>query len=399
LGQCGTLQPGFGYVDFCKSAALSNVSTEVPPQLEVDQTSTTFYTGQLINLSWASTNIQPDEMLKITYLGSSQRTLTTGSGVNSSAAFFSARLSDSTNSLTPYPVPVQVSSITNPSIIADSRQLITVLQSRITNITVYDDTNLVTTGTVSIIGQNLTIMWRGVGQAQLGTASVTIRSGGGGTTVGTPITGITVTSTTTVYYLLPRTFNPNGGSTYSAQITVTSGTSSYTGASSSFRLAAGPSTSPSSSATSTPTLSTTPSVTPSVSFSPTASPTLSPTPTPSQTPAPSIDILGAARAAAEETNNRNAAIGGGAAGGLFVAGLLGFIAYKAYERKQLRERRLRKQRSSHRNAMNREVYGISEEKDHAEKPTVVMYQIQGLPRNSARNNQLAGYQSRNTRNL
>jgi hypothetical protein len=115
--------------------------------------------------------------------------------------------------------------------------------------------------------------------------------------------------------------------------------------------------------------------------------------TPSQTPSPSIDIFGAAT---EETNNRNAAIGGGIAGGLFVVSILGFIAYKAYERKQLRERRLRNQKSSHRNAMNREVYGI---KDEVVQPKVVIYKNQGLSRNSAHHNQLAGYQSRNIRNL
>jgi len=454
LATCGTLQPGFGYVDTCQQAAIIALNASAP-QLEWDQTPTTFYTGQLINISWSTNNIQPDEQFRLTYLGTG-RTNTIVAAVNNSAGSVTFRPTDATSSLTPYAVPIQITSTTNPSISFNSTP-ITVLQSKVQNANVYNNGTLVNTGTVTILGQNVTITWRGLGTAQIGSATVTIKSsggGGGGTTVGTPITTVAA-GNNTVYYTLPLTFVPSGFTTYTAQITVTGPSAPYTASSAGFRLAAGPTPSSTPSATptgtpsqtpslsfgassspsptpsrtqtptptstptpslstgatasNTPTISVTSSVTPSQtptisvtsssSASSTTTPSLSASPTPSQTPAPSVDILGAARAAAEEANNKNAAIGGGVAGGLFVAGILGFIAYKAYERKQLRERRLRKQRASHRNALNRDVYGISEEKEHAEKPTVVMYQIQGLPRNSARHNQLAGYQSRNTRNL
>ena len=453
LATCGTLQPGFGYVDTCQQAAIIALNASAP-LLEWDQTPTTFYTGQLINITYLTNNIQPDEQFKITYLGTG-RTNTIAAAANNSVTF---RPTDAPSSLTPYAVPIQITSTTNPSISFNSTP-ITVLQSKVEFVNIYNNGTLVNTGTVTILGQNVTITWRGLGTAQIGSATVTIKSsgggGGGGTTVGTPII-INATANNTVYYTLPLTFVPNGFSTYTAQITVTGPSAPYTASSAGFRLAAGPSpsttpsvtptgtpsqtpslsfgASPSSSATpsrtptpsptptptaslstgstasNTPTISVTSSITPSqtptisttstTSASSTITPSLSASPTPSQTPAPSIDILGAARAAAEEANNKNAAIGGAAAGGLFVTGILGFIAYKAYERKQLRERRLRKQRASHRNALNRDVYGISEEKEDVEKPTVVMYQVQGLPqqqRQNSRRNNLGGYQSR--RNL
>ena len=444
------MEPGFGYTDTCQSAAIAEFNITPPIQLEWDQTLTTFYTGQLINVSWSTTNIQSDELLKITYMGSSLRTL--NSGVNASAKSFSVRLSDATSSLTSYPVPIQISSITNPSIIANSSELITVLQSRLTNVTLYDNTSLISTGTVTITGQNLTITWRGVGQAQIGVASVTIRSsgggGGGGTTVGTPVTGINASATTIVNYLLPRSFVPNGFSTYSAQITVTGPGTPYTATSSSFRLQAGPSPSTTPSATptqtpsqtatlsfgaspsqtptptrtqtpsptptptpslstgatasNTPTISVTSSITPSqtptisISSSPsvssTTSPSLSSSTTPSQTPAPSINILAITRAAAQEESNKNATIAGAAVGGLVFVALLMFTAYKAYERKQLRERRLRKHRASIQANERAGLYGVHD--PERREPQTVVYQVQNMPRQNNRQ-QLAGYQSRN----
>jgi hypothetical protein len=410
---CGTLQPGFGYVDTCQQATVTALNATTP-QVEWDQTPTTFYTGQLLNITWSTNNIQPDEQFRLTYMGS--RTITIAAATNNSAAV-SARLSDATSSLTSQPVSIQMVSLTNPSIAFNSVP-ITVLQSKLQNVNVYNNGTLVNTGTVTILGQNLSITWRALGEAQFGVATVVIRSGGG-TTVGTQITNVVPAGNNTVYYNLPMTFTPSGFTTYSAQITVTGPNGPYTASSAGFRLAAGPTPSPTSSTTptrtpsqtasNTPTKSITPSITPSqtpttsttstTSVSSTTTPSLSPSSTPSQTPAPSVDIIGAARAAAEEANNKNAAIAGSAVGGLCAAALVGLIAYKVYERKMLRERRLRKHRASLRTAHNRElVYGVSEEKV-AEQPTVVMYQIQGLQqqRNSAHRNQLATYQSRNNR--
>ena len=84
---CGTLQPGFGYVDTCQQATVTALNATTP-QVEWDQTPTTFYTGQLLNITWSTNNIQPDEQFRLTYMGS--RTITIAAA-NSSATSWQAR--------------------------------------------------------------------------------------------------------------------------------------------------------------------------------------------------------------------------------------------------------------------------------------------------------------------
>uniref|UniRef100_A0A6C0KYW7 Uncharacterized protein n=1 Tax=viral metagenome TaxID=1070528 RepID=A0A6C0KYW7_9ZZZZ len=445
LAQCGTMQPGFGYVDSCQSATIAIFNVAPPTQLEWDQTPTTYYTGQLVNTSWTTTNIQTDEQFKVTFLG---RTVTTT--VNNSAGFFQWCLSDATSSVTTVPSPIQITSITNPAITANSTA-ISVIQSKVQNVNVYNNGTLVNTGTVTIMGQNVSVTWRGLGEAQIGLATVVIKSsfgGGGGTTVGTQLVNITATGNTTAFYNLPMTFTPNGFTTYSAQITINGPSNPYTASSPGFKLAAGPSPSTTPSATptqtpsqtaslsfgaspsstptpsktssptptpsltpslstgatasNTPTISVTSSITPSqtptisISSSPsvssTTSPSLSSTTTPNQTPAPSVDILAITRAAAEAESKKIGAIAGGAVGGLVFIGLFGFMAYKAYERKQQRERRLRKHRATIQANERAGVYGVHD--PERREPQTVVYQVQHMPRQNNRQ-QLAGYQSRN----
>jgi hypothetical protein len=354
-----------------------------PVLLAVDQTNVTFYTGQTLTVNWTSQNIAVDEWLRLTYMGVSLRTLTTGSGVNITAGTFSARISDSGNSITPVGGSPLVLSTTNSAITASSSQNIIVLQSRIASVNVFDGNRTVGAGSIVSDNRNVTIQWPSTGEAGVGVATVTIRSngggGGGGTTVGAPITGIIVgPGNMTVNYTLPRTFVPSGFGTYSAQISVQSpgaGVAPYTLSSTAFTLVAAPSATPSPtiSTSSTKTPSTSPSTTPSFSFgastsptpswtptislsptgslsfgstpsssstisvSPSVTPTLSVTssqtptssytPSQTQTPAPSVDYVGMAKAAAAESEAKTGAIVGGAIGGLVALVALGFVAY------------------------------------------------------------------------
>lgn len=421
-GTCGTLQNGFGWVDYCSTASI-NTTVSNPNYIEWDQTGHTFYTGQNIGINWTSTNIDNKEFLKITYPGVSLRTLTTGAGVNITNGFYGLRLSDSANGLATN-VPITIST-TSPIIIVNTIQNITVLQSKLMNINVYDNLTLLNTAsTIPCDGRNLTISWRGLGQSQFGTVTLSIKSsgGGGGTTVGTSITSIS-SGNNTFFYNLPRSFTPNTFSTYSAQISVqdfVSGSTPYTGTSIAFKLAIPPSPSPTVSITSTSTgtpfttQSNTPSNTPTISITPSNTPSISNTPqsasqTPSQTPSvsftssttptpsttetarPSIDI-GAILKAQDE---KNIPIIGSVVG--FIALIICSIGgYILYQRKLLRERRL-KSRASNRNLERTtieraNIYGVHDE--NKDKPHIVMYQVTAGELNNKKINNLKQY-SRN----
>jgi hypothetical protein len=426
-GTCGTLQNGFGWVDSCSIANI-NATVANPNYIEWDQTGNTFYTGQNININWTSTNIDNKELLKITYLGTSLRTLTTGSGVNITSNSFGLRLSDSANGLATN-VPITVSS-TSPTIISNT-QNITILQSKLINLNVYDSTNiLTTTSTIPCDGRNLSIMWRGLGQAQFGTVTISIKSGGG-TTVGTSVTGIS-TSNNTFLYTLPRSFTPNTFSTYSAQISVQDfvpGSAPYTGTSVSFKLSVPSSPSPTSSITSTSTgtpfttqsntptpsttISVTPSNTPTVSNTPSSTPTISNTPqsatqTPTQTPTisfsssntptptttetarPSVDLDAIAKAAAAS----NAPIIGGVLGIVLMI-IIGIVGYMLYQRKLLRDKRMRKLRVSNRTLRDRSiVYGVNDESETENRSQVIMYQVTTGEMNNKKINNLKQYNHR-----
>ena len=455
---CGTLQASFGWADSCAVAGFPTFNVSGSPQLAPDQTPTTFYTGQTLILNWTSQNIAVDEWLRVAYMGVSLRTLTTGSGVNITAGSFSVRISDSANSITPAGGSPLTLSTTNPSVTSNSQVNITVLQSKIVSATVFDGNRTVGAGSIVTDNRNVTIQWISAGEANVGIATVTIKSNGGfggGTTVGTPITGIVVSAgNMTVNYTLPRTFVPagggGGGTTYSAQISVQSpgtGVAPYTLSSTGFTLIAAPTPTPSptasNSATKTPSstpsttptmslgasFSGTPSITPTVSLTATASlsfgatpsislsssvtpsvtptisvtssqtPTVSTTASVTQTPAPSVDYIGMAKAAAAQNESQTGAIVGGAIGGLVALVVLAFVAFKLNQRYEAHLRRARRLRAPARNYEEeaRSLYGV--------QPTIdaggtVMYQVtMPQPQQQQRPSPGRGYQSSSSRRM
>lgn len=393
-GQCGTLQPSFGWVDYCGSASI-NGTVSKPNYIEWDQTGYTFYTGQNININWTSQNIKNDEWLKITYIGSNTRTLTTGSGVNVTAGTYTVRLSDSTNGIASN-VPITIST-TNPTVTDNTNELITVIQSKLMNINVYDNITILTTlSTIPCDDRNLTVVWRGLGQSQFGTATVSIRSGFG-TLVGSSVV-VPANGNVTLNYLLPRSFTPNGGSTYTAQIIVQDsvpGSNAYTGSSIGFKLSIAPSTSPTPTNTptpsktpsitpsATPTISETPSITPSTTSSntPTPSRTSSITPSPSttETARPSLDIEAISRLAASNVDIAGPVIG--AVVGTLLLILIG--GYLVYQQRKLKEKRLRRLKAGSRMLQERNtLYGVTDnEEKEVHEPKIVMYQI-NMPGNA-----------------
>ena len=457
---CGTLQADFGWADSCAVAGFPTFNVSGSPQLAPDQTPTTFYTGQTLTVNWTSQNIAVDEWLRVAYMGVSLRTLTTGSGVNITAGSFSVRISDSANSITPAGGSPLTLSTTNPSVTSNSQVNITVLQSKIVSATVFDGNRTVGAGSIVTDNRNVTIQWISAGEANVGIATVTIKSNGGfggGTTVGTPITGIVVSAgNMTVNYTLPRTFVPGGGggggggTTYSAQISVQSpgaGVAPYTLSSTGFTLIAAPTPTPSptasnsatktpsSTSSTTPTMSLgasfsgTPSITPTVSLTATASlsfgatpsislsssvtpsvtptisvtssqtPTVSTTASVTQTPAPSVDYIGMAKAAAAQNESQTGAIVGGAIGGLVALVVLAFVAFKLNQRYEAHLRRARRLRAPARNYEEeaRSLYGV--------QPTIdaggtVMYQVtMPQPQQQQRPSPGRGYQSSSSRRM
>lgn len=407
-GPCGTLYTGFGYADACVNAGFPQFTLMPPTPLEWDQRGYTFYSGQTLIANWTTRDINSDEWLRLSYVSArGTQTLTTGSGVNSTVGSFTVRLSDSTNSLATS-VPLTLSTVTSPSVYGLSPN-ITILQSKIASVSIYDGNRSITTGSsITSDDRNMTIFWRGLGEAQIGIATVTVRSnggGGGGTTVGTVLSGIVAQANTTVTYFLPRTFTGGfGGTTYTAQISVQSpgvGVAPYAGSSVSFVIAVAPtpsrSATPSSTVTptptpslstgatasNTPTVSVTPSttsslsssITPTVSTTPSLTSTVSLTPTPSQTPAASLDLVAVAAAATAAANANTAAIVGGIVGAI-AAVLLTATGYKVYERRQIHSRRLRRLETSKGTANTvqtmRALYGVSGEENSG---TTVMYQV------------------------
>lgn len=377
-GSCGTSQAGFGYVDNCTLAGIPSVNLTVPIYLEWDQTNYTYYTGQTLTVNWTSQNIVYD-LVKITYQGTSLRTLTPGVNITNQA--YSTRLSD-TGSWVTTNVPLVLTSVNTPSILANSSQLLTVIQSKISYVNVYNGATLVTNGnSFPCDNRNLTIQWRGLGQAGVGVASVTIRSGGGGTTVGTALTGLIAQGNMTVNYTLPRSFVPSGFTTYSAQISVQSpgvGVTPYTLNSISFSLSAAPSLSPTSTSSPTPTpsisvgstSSPTPTQTssPSLSIGATASLTSSVSITPSQTSTltptstPPLDLAALSRAATASSLSALELVIGATIGGIAFACVIGGVSYKLYQRKLLHEKRI--QRLGHMRTYEEDrkvVYGITRE--------------------------------------
>ena len=379
-GACGTLQPGFGYVDGCAGAGFTATSV-------VGATSTTpFYTGQNLSVTWTTTQFAADELIRLTFNG---RILATN--VSSVAGGASARVTwTGTNQ------SVVLASLSSPTVARNTTELITVLQSGLTGVNAtYNGTSI--SGTTQVLDdRNITVIWAGVGDAVAGNATITVKSNGG--LGGTRIVGLPLsTLSSSITYSLPRTFVPSGGggggTTYIAAISLQGASGAvYTLNSASFSLAAAPTPTPTPSATRSPStpsytssISLTPSVTPSQTTTPTQTPTaslsfgatasntptvtptpsitpsttpsatLTPTPTstisltssptptgtPSQTAAASVDYVGIAAAQAAATAAQTNALVAGLIGGIFAFVLIGLGSYKLYQRYQYRQRRLR----------------------------------------------------------
>lgn len=384
--------PGLAFLAFLKSIfAQQFLSVDVPPAplIEWDQQPFTFYTGQTMNVSWTSQGFAAADQARITYPGvGGTRTLTSGTLIQ--PGWFASRLSDSANGVATN-VSLTVAFTTTTSIAKTSTQGITVVQSKLMNLVPQDGIRILGGGQNTVCDdRNLTISWRGLGEAQFGVASISLnRQGGfgGASTLGTAQTNVPVSGNTTVIFPCPRGTTPSTVSSYAFQISVQeSGGSAYTATSPSFQVSVAPTPTPTpsitpsqtSSGTPTPSQTPTPSTTPSPSG--TATQTVSPTPTTTETARPSIDYLAIGRAAADQVDTTTPAIAGalGGIGGVLI--LLG--AGKWYHTKVLTERRKRKQQMTSRfvQEMHR-VYGItdSEAKDPISQPGVVMYTVQGLP--------------------
>jgi hypothetical protein len=332
------------------------------PLIEWNQVPTTYYTGQRINVTWNYDTFLPTDQVRVTYIGAGgTRTLT--STAPATDGTFAGRLSDSTNGLATN-VPLTLALATNASSTINTQEQITILQSKVQNIAVYDGTRLMVSGQSAVCDNRIfSVQWRGLGQAQFGNASLTMTSSGiGGGTFGTPLSAIPVSANMTVNYTCVRTLTPSSFRSYSFTISVAEpGQNAYTGTSSSFSLSQAPT--PSNTPSTTPTSSRTPSPSPSQTPSPSVTPSQTPTPSPTNTPTPSpsssrtpspsttetarpsIDYAAIAAAGAAAANAQNGAIAGGVVGSL--GGLILILGgWKYYSYHQLRKKRLLKQKMS-----------------------------------------------------
>jgi cell division septation protein DedD len=363
-----------------------------PAMIEWDQTNTTYYTGQTIQMNWTSRNFLSADLARIQYVGSGgTRTLTTGSGTPIPAGSYSVRLSDSSNGVASN-VPLTIALASNTNINLQSTTRISVIQSKLMNIVPLDDTRILGSGQTTFCdNRNLTVRWRGLGEAQFGVASVTLRrqSGLSGTQTLATVSNVPVSGNTSVLLFCPRSVSPSTSNPYAFEISVQEpGGSAYTGTSPTFNFLTAPSPSPT--ASTTPSMTRTPSITPSSTPTPTSSPSTtsttsaSPTPTPSPTPTanPSIDFAAIARAAAESVDTETPAIAGalGGVGGILL--LLG--VYKWYSNKLMTERRKKRLQMTSKFAREAQsFYGIGPSietnLDNPTQPSIVMYSVQGLP--------------------
>jgi hypothetical protein len=390
-----------GYIG--TNAQLFNSVDLIPaPLIEWDQQPYTYYTGQSINITWSSTGFQASDLVKITYPGVNLRTLTTGSGTLITDGSYKVRLSDSTN-MPAVSVPVTLALSTNAAIFNVSSQTISVINSRLLAIVPQDGTRILGSGQNTVCdNRNLTVSWRGLGEAQFGTATVSLtRQGGfGGASTLATQSNIPISGNTTITLVCPRSVTPSTFSPYAFTISVQEpGGAAYTGTSSSFSvaIAATPTPTPSITPTQTPTPSPTASTTPSPSRTPSQTPTPSssttssatssqtPTMTPSTTAtaAASIDYVGIARAAADQVDTTTPAIAGalGGIGGILI--VIGTIQY--IQKRQLTQKRMKRLGMTSRRVQEMdEKYGadrggIRENNSISMQPQIVMYSVQSIP--------------------
>ena len=343
------------------SQMFQTVTVQPPPRIEWDQPSLTFYTGQTMNVSWTGDAFLDTDKVKLTYPGTGgTRTLTSGVLFNTSA--YAVRLADASN-MVANNVPVTATLATNASVLLASTDLISVVQSKVTGIVPQDGTKILGGGQNTVCDdRNLTVAWRGLGEAQFGTATVSVvRTGGGGGSTLIPAVTFPASGNNTVNLLCARSYNPSTFFSYAFSISVIEpGGSAYTGTSATFNFAAAPSPTPTSSPTPTgtpsgtpsPSNTPTPSKTPSGTGTPTKTPTSSPsnTPSPSQTPTPSptpsptsaasVDYVAIGKAAAAQVDTTTPAIIG-AISGIIGVGII-ILGVKWYQSRQLHQKRMRR---------------------------------------------------------
>lgn len=390
------------YITSVLSQSFQSVDIIPAPLIEWDQQPYTYYTGQILNTTWTSQGFQSTDLAKLSYPGvGGTRTLTTGSGTFISNNFYAVRLSDASN-MAATNVPLTVALSTNATITKNSNQTMTVIQSKLMNIVPLDGNRTLGGGQNAVCDdRNLTVSWRGLGEAQFGVATISLsKIAGSPGTLGTSLSNVPVSGNTTVSIFCPRTSVPSTFSQYAFQISVQEpGGSAYTGTSASFNVAAAPTPSPTPSVTptssrtpsntpsNTPSPSATPSPTssPSLTSSPTPSitPTVSPTPSTTNTAAPSLDLAAIARNAAQSVDTSTPAIAGalGGIGGVLI--LIGGV--KWYQQKVMTEKRKKKLAMSARWVQQAHTtYGIqSSSQDDPEllnpQPSVVMYTVANMP--------------------
>lgn len=388
------------YITSVFSQTFLSFEPQPAPKIEWDQSNYTYYTGQTLTMTWITQGFLSTDQARIQYVGAGgTRTLTTGSGTPLVNGNYSLRLSDSTNGLASN-VPLTIAHATNTTNALSSTNKVTILQSKLINIVPLDGNRTLGGGQNAVCDdRNLTVTWRGLGEAQFGVATVSLsKIAGSPGTLGTTQTNVPITGNNTVTIFCPRTSTPSTFSAYAFQISVQEpGGTAYTGTSASFNVAAAPTPSntpsqtPTSSKTPTPSPSQTPSPTPTPSQTPSQTPTPSQTGTPtssvtpSQTPTisttetarPSIDYAAIARSAAESVDTQTPAIAGalGGIGGILI--VIGGV--KWYQQKVMTERRRKKQAMSMRfvnEAQN--MYGIAPSSGITES-NIVMYTVANVP--------------------
>lgn len=369
-----------------------------PSFIEWDQPNTTYYTGQTLTMNWTSQAFQISDLARIQYVGAGgTRTLTTGSGTNILAGTYALRLSDSTNGLATT-IPLTIAHATNTTNTLSSSTRISIVQSKVMNILAFDGNRTLGGGQNAVCDdRNLTVSWRGLGQAQFGVATLSLsKIAGSSGTLGTSVSNLPVSGNMSVSIFCPRTSVPSTFSQYAFQLSIQEpGGTAYTGTSSSFSvvIAPTPSNTPSQTPTSsktptlststTPTLSPTPSSSPSNTPSQTPTPSLTPSPSPSRTPSPSttetarasIDYAAIGRAAAEQVDTTTPAIAGALGG---IAGVIVLIgAFKYYQNKRMTEQRKKKLAMTSRWVHQaNSMYGMEPSTD---APSIVMYTVSNVP--------------------
>lgn len=402
----------FTLVSVISQPSFLSFEPQSPSLIEWDQINTTYYTGQTLTMNWTSQNFTSSDLARIQYPGAGgTRTLTTGSGTSIQTGVYSLRLSDSSNSLATN-VPLTIAFATNTNINLQSSTLVSIVQSKVLTIVPLDGNRTLGGGQNAVCDdRNLTVTWRGLGEAQFGVATVSLsRQGGfGGSSTLATQSNIPVSGNTSVTLLCPRTQTPSTFNAYAFQISVQEpGGNAYTGTSASFNVAAAPT--PSNTPTSTPT----PSRTPTSSNTPTPSPSATPSPTPTQTPTPSltptptpsitssttpspsttetarasIDYAAIGRAAASQVDTTTPAIAGALGG---IGGILMLVgAVKWYQQREMTKRRLKKlQMTSRFVQQSNMTYGIQPSSDDVPtQPSIVMYTVQSMPQRNANSNSL-----------